>query len=239
MFEENALQIPILSQLLSRDVPRSRFLVALFEASTDWPSFAFTMCSGVLRQGGVVNYVAMSESPTKVRRELERSLPNLRELEANRKFLLYDWHTWMTGKKSDEPFSVDSLSVGKLSSDALLSSAALTEYSPTYDLAVVDNLSTMLKYNDERAFMQWFDRLIARLRPMKGVRVYGLAKAFHSESFYANIEMLADGIIELTLRERNDELQNAIRIKTFKGIPHTTKWRTLKVNSTGQLNVVE
>jgi len=239
MSEDNALQIPILSQLLGRDVPRSRFLVALFEASTDWPSLAFTMCSGVLRQGDVVNYVAISESPARVRRELERSLPNLRELEGNRKFLLYDWHTWMTGKKSDEPFSVDSLSVGKLSSDALFSSAALTEYSPTYDLAVVDNVSTMLKYNDERAFMQWFDRLMARLRPMKGVRLYGVVKGFHSESFYSNIEMLADGVIELTLRERNDELESAIRIKSFKGIPHTTKWRTLRVNSTGQASLID
>jgi len=239
MSVEKALRIPILSQLLGRDVPRSRFLVALFEASTDWRSMAYTMCSGVLRQGDVVNYVAISESPAKVRRELERSLPNLGELEGNKKLLIYDWHTWMTGKKSDERFSVDSLSVGKLSSDALLSSAALTEYSPTYDLAVADNVSTMLKWNDERAFMQWFDRLIARLRPMKGVRVYGFVKGFHSESFYANIETLADGIIELTLRERNDELQSAIRIKSFKGIPHTTKWRTLKVNSMGQANLVD
>lgn len=234
MSDSNGLQIPILSELLGGDVPRGRFLVALFDPSADWPSLAFTMTSGLLRQGNVVNLVAISISPAEVRRELQRTIPNLKELEVGRRLYLYDWHTWMTGKKSDEPFSVDSLSVAKLSSDAPM---YFKEYSPAYDFALVDNLSTMLKYNDERAFMQWFDRLVARLRPMKGDRLYGVVKGFHSESFYSNIEMLADGVIELTLRERDDELQNAIRIKSFKGVAHTTKWRSLKTDSTGQVSL--
>ncbi len=236
MSEDNALQIPILSQLLGRDVPRSRFLVTLFEASTDWPALALTIAAGVLKQGHVVNFVAVSAPPAEVRRELQRALPNLTELEETKKFWLYDWHTWMTGKKSDEPFSVDSLSVAKLSADVPI---FWRDYSPIFDFAIVDNVSTILKYNDERPFMQWFDRLIAKVRPMKGIRLYGVVKGFHSEPLYSNIEMLADGVFELTLRERNDELQNAIRIKSFKGLAHTTKWRTLKVNSTGHASLVE
>lgn len=239
MSENLALQIPILSQLLGRDVPRSRFLVSLFEASTDWPALALTLTSGALRQGHVVNFVAVSASPAEVRRGLERALPNLKELETAKKLFLYDWHTWMAGKKSVELFSVDSLSVATgLKADSR-SIQELYSGSPTYDLAIVDNISTMLKYNDERAFMQWLDRIIAKVRPMKGVRLYGIAKGFHSESFYSNIEMLADGVIELTLRERNDELQNAIRIKSFKGIAHTTKWRTLKIDSMGQVSLAD
>ena len=236
MNDENGLQIPILSQLLGRDVPRSRFLAALFEASTDWPALALAIVAGVLKRGHVANFVAVSISPAEVRRELQREVPNLAELERTKKFWLYDWHTWMTGKKSDEPFSVDSLSVAKLSSDVPI---FWRDYSPIFDFAIVDNVSTILKYNDERSFMQWFDRLIAKVKPMKGVRLYGVVKGFHSESFYSNIEMLADGVFELTLHERNDELQNAIRIKSFKGLAHTTKRRPLTVNSTGKASLVE
>ena len=210
--------------------------MALFEASTDWPALALTITAGMLKQGYVVNFVAISASPAQVRRGLEGPLPNLTELEEGKKLILYDWHTWMTGKKSDEPFSVDSLSVAKLSTDGPV---LYRDHSPLYDLAIVDNVSVMLKYNDERPFMQWFDRLIAKVRPMKGIRLYAFVKGFHSESFYSNIEMLADGVVELTLRDRNDKLQNAIRIKSFKGLAHETKWRTLKVDSMGQISFAD
>jgi len=96
---------------------------------------ALTIAAGVLRQGHVVNFVAVSEPPDEVRRALQSEVPNLTELEKNKKFWLYDWHTWMTGKKSDDPFAVDSLSVAKLSADVPI---FWRDYSPIFDFAIVD-----------------------------------------------------------------------------------------------------
>ncbi len=228
------LQIPILSEILGCPVPREKFLVGLYEPSAHWLSLILTMASGVLRNGCVANVVTAANPPSQIRGELGRNIPKVDELESSNKLFISDWHTWMTGKKSDERISVGSLSVGGMSLDQLIPTRDL---SPTYDLVVVDNISMMLKYNDERSFMQWFDKLVARLRALKGIRLYGFVKGFHSETLYSNVEALADGVIELNYREHGGKLENAIRIKSLKGMSHPTEWRSLEVNPDGTLRL--
>ncbi len=173
------------------------------------------MASALLRRGHVVNIVTATTSPSKIRAELGGTVPNLGELESGKKFFLVDWYTWMTNKRSEEAMSLDSLSLAKMSVDQR---RMMTEFSPTYDFAAIDSCSTILKYNDERAFMQWFDRIVAGLKELKGVRLYGFLKRFHSEALYANVEALADGVIELDYREIEGKLENTIRVKSLKGV---------------------
>ncbi len=213
-------------------MPRQKFLVGLYEPSSHWVHLILTMTSGLLRRGHVVNFVTTTTAPSKIRAELRRRLPNLVDLESEKKFFLADWYTWMTGKRSEEAMSMDSLSLAKMSID---NRRFIAEFSPTYDLAVVDSCSTILKYNDERTFMQWFDRVVAGLKELKGVRLYGFVKRFHSEALYSNIEALADGVIELDYREIDGKLENIIRVKSLKGVSHPTEWRKLRVAPDGNL----
>lgn len=144
----------------------------------------------------------------------------------------------MTGKKSTEPRSVDSLGLAQFN---IQDSKYQRDDSPLYDFLASDNLSAFLKYNDERAFMQWLDKTIARMREFRGVRLYCFLKHFHSDAFYANLEAMADGVIELDIRERQKHLENVIRLKSMKSmksIQHPTDWRTLKITPTGLLEVI-
>jgi hypothetical protein len=76
--DETGLKIPILSDILERDVPRRSFLVGLFEPAADWLAFTLTQASAVLLQGNlVVNFVSASTPPSKVREILQRFTPNL------------------------------------------------------------------------------------------------------------------------------------------------------------------
>ncbi len=109
--------------------------------------------------------------------------------------------------------------------------------SPLYDFLANDNLSAFLKYNDERAFMQWLDKTIGRMRETKGVRLYSFLKHFHSDAFYANLEAMANGVIELDLQERGKYVENVIRLKSMKGIQHPTDWRTLRIKKSGFLEL--
>jgi KaiC/GvpD/RAD55 family RecA-like ATPase len=86
--------------------------------------------------------------------------------------------------------------------------------------------------------MQWLDKTLARMRELKGIRLYGFIKGFHSDAFYANLEAMADGVIELDNRERGRKLENAIRLKTMKGLQHPTEWRTLKMVNPGFLELI-
>jgi KaiC/GvpD/RAD55 family RecA-like ATPase len=232
--QPEGLRIPILSDILGYPVPRHKFLVGLYEPSSHWLSLILTMASNLLRSGNVVNIVTTATPPSQIRFELGRTVPNLSELESGKKFFLSDWHTWLTGKKSEEAISLESLSIMKMSLDE---SSHLKGFSPTYDLAVVDNFSSILKYNDERTFMQWFDRFVATVKQLRGIRLYGFVKRFHSENLYSNVEALADGVIELDYSERDGKLENTIRVKSLKGMPHSTEWHGLSVLGDGSLQL--
>jgi KaiC/GvpD/RAD55 family RecA-like ATPase len=68
--------------------------------------------------------------------------------------------------------------------------------------------------------------------------LYCFTKHFHSDAFYANLEAMADGVIELHLRESGKQLENAIRVKSMKGLDHPTDWRTLKITRSGLLTLM-
>ena len=229
-----ALHLPIISDILDGPVERGKILVLLYEASTQWLSLILTIAAELIRGGYVVAVTTVSTQPSQVRRQLAVALPNLMEHETAKRFTLIDWYTWMTGKKSAEPRSVDSL---KLAQFNIQDSRYQIDDSPLYDFLATDNYSAFLKYNDERSFMQWLDKTIARMRELKGVRLSGFMKNFPSEPFYSNLESMADGVIELEIQERGKRLENAIRVKSMKGIQHPTEWRTLKIMESGFLTL--
>ena len=232
---EQTLHLPIISDILGRPIPKGNVLVVLYEPSAQWLSLILTIASDLLREGYVVGITTLATPPTQIRRRLAVSLPNLSELETTKRLTLIDWYTWMSGKKSTELRSVDSLGLAQFN---IQDSKYQRDDSPLYDFLASDNLSAFLKYNDERAFMQWLDKTIARMRELKGVRLYCFMKHFHSDAFYANLEAMADGVIELDIRERRKHLENVIRLRSMKGIQHPTDWRALKVTTSGFLELV-
>ena len=234
MNNENALDIPIISDILNRSIPRGSVLVLLYEPSAQWLSLILTIASELLRRGHVVGITTTITPPEQVRQRLAIALPNLRDPELAKQLTVIDWYTWTTGKKSTERRSVDSLGLAQFN---IQDSRYQRDDSPLYDFLAVDNLSAFLKYNDERAFMQWLDKTIGRMREMKGVRLYCFLKHFHSESFYANLEAMADGVIDLDIQVRGNHLENVIRLKSMKGVQHPTDWRTLRITTTGFLKV--
>jgi KaiC/GvpD/RAD55 family RecA-like ATPase len=195
-------------------------------------AFTLTQASAVLRRGNaVVNFVTFNTPPSKIREILQRTTRNFEDAQRSNRFFITDMYTWITGQKSEEAESVDSLSIGKMITRSTV------QFASGNDLALADNASVFMRYNDERTFMQWFDKLIAGLRQFKGVRLYGFTKRFHSEALYAYLESLADGVIELDYREDADALEHFVRIKSMKGVPHPTNWRKLTVNSNGLMEL--
>jgi len=233
--KEQPLLVPILSDILKRPIARGKVLVLLYDPSAQWLSLILTMASGLIRRGYLVGITTQITPPSQIRRQLATALPNLKEVEASKKLSLIDWYTWMTGKKSAEPRSVDSLGLAQFN---IQDSNFQREDSPNYDFLVSESLSAFLKYNDERAFMQWLDKTIARMRETKGVRLYCFMKHFHTDAFYANLEVMADGVVELDLRESRNRLENAIRLRSMKGIQHPTDWRILNITASGFLQLV-
>jgi len=233
--EPQALHIPIVSDILKGPIPRGSVLVLFYEPSAQRLSFILTMVSELLKRGRVVGITTTSTPPAQIRQRLDAVMSNLKELELTKKLTLIDWYTWTTGKKSTESRSVDSLGLAQFN---IQDSGYQKEDSPLYDFVAGENLSAFLKYNDERTFMQWLDKTFGRIREMKGIRLYCFLKHFHSDAFYANLEAMADGVIELDVRESQRRLENVIRLKSMNAVQHPTDWRTLRITKTGLLRIV-
>ena len=233
--DSGGIWIPILSDVLGREIQRGKFLIGLYDPAAHWLSFSLTMASMLLQNGYVVNITTTSTPPSEIRRILHQSVPTLEDPAVADRLSISDIYTWQTGRKSEEAETADSLSLAKASID--FATTWLRGNMPRYDFVVTDNFSPFLRYNDERVFTQWLDKTVPRLREMKGVRLWSFVKRVHSDAFYATIESLADGIIELEYRETSDGMEHVLRVKSMKGIPHPTDWRRLRVNASGLLEL--
>jgi hypothetical protein len=47
--------------------------------------------------------------------------------------------------------------------------------------------------------------------------IAGFAAGLHPESFHHEMKLLSDGVVEVKLREHEDEIANTIRARSFKG----------------------
>ncbi len=136
--QEKGLHVPILSDILGFPIEQGKVLVGLYEPSTQWLSLILTIASGLLRRGHVVGISTLTTPPSEIRQRLAAAVPDLKEYETARRFTIIDWYTWMTGGKSTERRSVDSLGLAQFN---IQDSKFQREDSPLYDFLAADNVS--------------------------------------------------------------------------------------------------
>ena len=107
--------LPIISDILGREIERGKFLIGLYEPSAHWLSFGLTLASTLLQKGYVVNITTTSTPPREIRRIMNRAVPT--QTEVADRLSISDNYTWLTGRKSDEPEATDSLSLARASID--------------------------------------------------------------------------------------------------------------------------
>ena len=117
------------------------------------------------------------------------------ELGKNDKLWIWDWYSAMSGQKSKETHSYDSLKVADLS---IQWAKQLKETSPTPDLLRIGvNFSALYRFNEERS---WLDlaltRVFQRSRLMKSTHIYGLIRGYHSDWAHKTIKSAVDGVID-------------------------------------------
>ena len=231
ILDSKGIWVPLISDVMGREISRGKLLIGFYEPSADWLSFILTLVSTLLKKGYVVNVTTTSTPPSEIRRITNQAMPKLSESDDTRRLSVSDIYTWQTGRKSDEAEAADSLSLARASVD--FGTTWLKKGMPHYDFVVTDNFSPFMIYNEERIFTQWFAKIVPHIREMKGVRIWSFIKHFHTDSLYAILESLADGIIELDYREDSGILEHLLRVKKMTGVPHSTDWRRLSMNSNG------
>lgn len=175
-FDSEGIWVPIISDVLGREIERGKLLIGFYDPAAHWLSFIVTLASSLLQKGYEVNITTTNTPPTEIRRVMSLAVPNLKETEVANRFSISDIYTWQIGRKSDEADTADSLSLAKASID--FGTTWLRKSMPHYDFVVTDNFSPFLRYNEERVFTQWLDKIVPHIREMKGVRLWSSTSAF-------------------------------------------------------------
>lgn len=158
---------------------------------------------------------------------------NVDELERSDRLRMYDWYTPTLGRKSKERYGIDSLKVADQSIEFRLTEDDLkgpTESEWFESIRLADNFSTLARFNEEKA---WVEFMLTRVLPIgpvkKSTLIFGITKGVHSEWAYKQLEGSVDGIIEFKLNQVADTLRDVVQIRTMRNVHYNREMTELKV----------
>lgn len=222
------LRIPLIDELIADPVPAGSALMVEFDPTSQWYAASMTIAAGRLQSGGNVTYSDNAQSPDSVRAQLRRLGLDSDALEKDERLVIFDGYTVTLGRKSNEKYAAQSLKAADLSiiySREVMQAGLVPEL-----LTIVDNLSTLARFNDERA---WVEFILARGIPSasltKSTTIAGIVKGLHPDFVYKQLEAAADGVIDLKLDDTSDPPRNFMRIRSMRNVRSDGRWHKLEI----------
>lgn len=231
-------RIPLIDDLLTEPLPRGSHIWVEFDSASQWYAASVSIAAGWIRTGGKTSYHVITQKPENVRAQLSKLGLDIVELEKSDRLRIWDWYTATLGQKSKEKLSYDSLKVADLS--ILLSKYGRETAPPPDYLRIFDNISSIARFNDEKAWVEW---LLSRDIPLASITnstgIGGLLKGVHSEWAYRQLEAAADGIIDFKLDEAVDPPRHLMRMRTMRNVGFDGRWHSLKLEKSFEVALEE
>ena len=220
-------RIPLIEDLTRGPIASGSFLLVEFTGASQWYNVSFTIAAGWLKTQGTVGYNSLAHPPDVIRSKLNRLGINCEQLESEDSLQITDIYTATLGQKSKEKFASLSLKVADLS---IFFSRNVMRRPPEPDaLVLVDNGSTLARFNDEKS---WVEFILTRIIPSSKVvhaAITGNIKGIHSTWVYEQLEAAADGIIDFKIEEEGKTTRDLMRIRTLRNVGYDREWHELKI----------
>jgi len=230
-------RIPLIEELTKEPIPLGSNLLVEFDPASQWFNAAMTIAAGWISSGGRADYNVSVQSPESIRAQLRRLGMNVEVLEGQGRLTLDDFYTITLGKKSAEKVARQTLRVSEMSIEWL----KYLSGPPTPDLLrVVDTVSTLSRYNDDKAWVEFcITRSLARSPVVRATWLAGITKGVHELWVYKQLESAHDGIIDFDLNTSSKEPRNMIRIRSLRNARFDGHWRSLKVTENFEVRLEE
>jgi len=233
-------RIPLFEELATEPIPRGSNLLVVFDSASEWYNAAITISAGWLRTGGRVHYNVNVQPPDAVRSQLKRLGLIPEDLEREDRLRIYDWYTATLGRKSGEKNAVPSLKIHELSPQYATWMKGDEPGEDVNTLRVIDNASSLTRYNDEKLFAEFtLTRSFPRSPVWKASLIFPVVRGLHSDWVYKTLESGADGIIDFKLDETTDPAQNLLRIRTLRNTGFDGRWHKLRIAENREVAIAE
>jgi len=251
------VNIPLLTKQIPDGIKSGTMFLVEFDPDSQWFSVAATIAARFLKENRHVGYFAMARSPEEVGRAISALGVDTAASENSGLLAIEDWYSASLAGGRLEPANpnapvfervngrlrVGSLKVADLSVEWLRTSKDgprpsydIVEFWPPGSLAITESCSVILRFSEEKAFIELVE---SRVRPEERRRknlisFQGLARGLHSDWLYKRMENASDGVIDLRVMEREDEVKNLLRVRALRGQPHDSRWHEIQVESNGE-----
>ena len=255
------VNVPLLDPLIPDGIKPGTMLLVEFDPESQWLAVASTVAARFSETNHHVGYLAMSRTPEDVRNSLSDLGVDVSRAEKAGMLAIEDWYTAsLTGGRVDSSLKGTrifestatglralSLKVADLSVEWLKSSKAgphpvydIVDFWPPGSLIIVESFSVILRFNEERAFVEWIEsRVNPGERKRKSITMQGFVRGIHTDQLYKLMENASDGVIDIKVVERGEETRNLLRVRGLKGQPHDTRWHEITIKSNGEVTLAK
>jgi KaiC/GvpD/RAD55 family RecA-like ATPase len=251
-------KLPFLEQLIPDGIKAGSILLVEYDPESQWPSLATTLTARYVMSGFNACYCVCVRSREDARSDLSRLGLNVDKSEQDGLLRVDDWYSAslslergpggarfyeVIGEGANSYVRVSSMKVSDLSVEWLKlmkeGHPYIVENWPPGHIIVIESVSPMLRFNEEKTFLDWLEaRLNPYERSKKRIELQGIVRGAHSEPFYKRMESASDGVIEIRVMERGEEVKNLLRVRSMKGQPHDSRWHEIQIKPNGEATVL-
>ncbi len=251
-------KLPLLESIIPDGVKAGSILLAEYDPESQWLSVAATITARYVMSGSNACHAVCVRPRQHARRDLSRLGLDVDKAEEDGLLRVDDWYAAtlslerstgasrfyeVLGEGANSYVRINSLKVSDLSIEWLRlmkdGHPYIVENWPPGHIIVLESVSPMLRFNDEKTLLDWIEgRVNPYERSKNRIEFQGVVRGIHSESFYKRMESASDGVIDVRVVEQGDQVKNLIRVRSIKGQPHDTRWHEIQVKSNGEAAVL-
>lgn len=242
----DGLALPILKELVPGGFGYGINLVAEFEPQSIWYEASLTIAAHALKGGIRTDYHTFQHIPNEVTDALSRLGVNVKKLQEEDLLRITDSYTAQAGlsevekpERSGYPYATQSLKLSDWSIAVAQKIKAGIREADKRRLHIDDNTYILARYNKENEIIDfWRTRVIPQARAQELAFLHAVVTGVASESFYRQLESLADGIIEFRSEDKGGEIGQYVRVRSMRGKQHDSRWHRLQLLDNGEVKFV-
>lgn len=235
-------------------------LLIEYDPESQWFAVASTIAARYFTDNRHVGYLAMARPSEEFKGSLSLLGIDIATAQKEGRLAVEDWYSAsLTGGRLEPSNSqaavfesiegelrVRSLKVADLSIEWLKTSKVgprpsydIVDYWPAGSLIICESLSSILRFNDEKAFVEFMEsRVFPEERKRKSITLQALVRGLHTDWLYKRLEGACDAVVDLHVIEREGEIKNMLRIRSLRGQPHDARWHEVQIKPNGEASLV-
>lgn len=150
--------------------------------------------------------------------------------------IFVDAYSWRVGGESIAKYQLRNLSnLNELSVKLLTAVEELGKGG----FFIVDSITNLANYNPEKDILHFFGVNSARLQKNGTTGIWVVEEGIHQPSFYHMLNHMADGILEMKLKDASSNSTRWIRSRALRGEPNVMNWFNVEIASEGLAKIGE